>query len=221
MKRTQHLHSIGSNPAISNRTLFASIHLDRSGASAGSGGLGIPGLMIVWGILILTAAFLGGCSKQESETLRPPEITLHEAVVQENLSAVQAHIAAGSDLDERDPIGGSSPLIAAATFGNTEAARALIAAGADVNLKNNDGSTPLHAAAFFCHPDIVTALLENGADKEARNNYGATPLQSVAGPFHEVRSVYNLVAQALEPLGLKLDYQRIEATRPKIAAMLR
>jgi hypothetical protein len=30
-----------------------------------------------------------------------------------------------------------------------------------------------------------------------------------------------LIGGALAPLGLKLDYERIEATRPKIAEMLR
>jgi len=42
-------------------------------------------------------------------------------------------------------------LTTAAVFGKTEIALALVNAGADVNIINNDGSTPLHTAAFFCH----------------------------------------------------------------------
>jgi len=149
----------------------------------------------------------------------PPEISLHWAALQGNVDAVRQHISAGSDLDEKD-IFGSTPLIIAATFGKTEVAMALIEAGADLDLKNNDGSTALLTAAFLCRTEIVEALLKNGADKEIMNNEGSTALGAVEGPFDEVKEAYDGIGQALRPLGLVLDHERIEATRPEIAKML-
>lgn len=170
---------------------------------------------------LLSFVLLNGCGEL-SPKLDPPNISLHEAVLKGNLEAVQQHIAAGSNLDEKAPESGASPLISAAVFGEVEIAKALIAAGAKVNHRQtSDGGTPLHVAAFLCHSEIVEALLNHGADKNARNNHGNTALESVAGPFDEVTWVYVLLEAALGPAGLKLDYERIQADRPKIAEMLR
>lgn len=169
---------------------------------------------------LLTLAILAGCGRQESIT-SPPGMGLHEAVLQGDLDAVQQHIAACSDLNVRDPFGGASPLITASTLGQTEIARALIEGGADLNCRNNDGSTALHSAAFLCHTDIVRLLLDKGADTRVRNKAGATAYESVAGPFEEVKGIYDFLAKALGPLGLQLDYEQLKATRPEIAGMLR
>jgi hypothetical protein len=150
-----------------------------------------------------------------------PAIGLHEAIIQGNLELVTQHIKAGSNLDEKEPSGGSSPLITAATFGKDEIAIILIEAGADVNLKNNDGSTPLHTAAFFCRTEIVKALLENGADKHLKNNAGSTALESVMAPFEAVKGYYDYFGEALGPLGLELDYEQLKTDRPKIVTLLK
>ena len=84
----------------------------------------------------------------------PPKVDLHTAVITGNIEAIKQHIAAGSNLNEKEPIGGSSPLISACLFGKTDIAKVLIDAGADANFQNNDGSTPLHTAAFFCRPRL-------------------------------------------------------------------
>jgi hypothetical protein len=89
-----------------------------------------------------------------------------------------------------------------------------------VNLQNNEGSTALHTAAFLCHTEIVRILLDHGADKSLKNVYGSTPLQSVAGPFSEVKPIYDEFSKNLGPLGLKLDDDYLRETRPVIAEML-
>jgi NAD(P)-dependent dehydrogenase (short-subunit alcohol dehydrogenase family) len=148
-------------------------------------------------------------------------VGLHQAAFQGNLEAVRQHIEAGANLNEREPSGGSSPLIVAATFGQTEVAKALIGAGADLNQQNNDGSTALFSAAFLCHTEIVAALLDAGADKSIGNNAGSTALEVVTVPFDAIRDTYDLLGTVLGPYGLELDYERIRTTRPKIAEMLR
>jgi NAD(P)-dependent dehydrogenase (short-subunit alcohol dehydrogenase family) len=146
---------------------------------------------------------------------------LHQAVIEGNLEAVRALIEAGTDLNVKEPSGGSSPLLTAAMFGKTEIARALIDAGTDVDQRNNEGSTPLITAAFMCRTEIVEALLEAGADKSLANNAGSTALDGVTVPFEAAEGIYNYLGAVLGPYGLELDYDRIKATRPVIAEMLR
>ena len=174
-------------------------------------------------LLVVTSA----CSQnKETKTtakagVAAPQVDIHTAVVTDNLDALKQHIAAGSNINERDPFGGSSPLISAAVFGKTEAAKILMDAGADINFQNNDGSTALHSSAFFCRPEIVKALLKKGADKSLKNKYGATAYESVAGPFTDVKDAYDMMSNILGPMGLKLDYAYLQKTRPEIAAMLK
>jgi len=153
--------------------------------------------------------------------VKPPQTDIHTAVLTDNLDALNQHISAGTDLNEKDPFGGSSPLITASLFGKTAMAKILIDAGANLNFQNNDGSTPLHTAAFFCRPEIVRMLLVKGADKSLKNRFGATPYESVIVPFDQVKNSYDMMGKMLGPMGLKLDYPYIEKTRPEIAAMLK
>jgi ankyrin repeat protein len=157
-------------------------------------------------------------SSQLTETASP--VGLHQAIIEGDLGAVRELIEAGSDPNAKAPSGGSSPLITAATFGRTEAARALIDAGADVDQRNNDGSTALITAAFMCRTEIVEALLAAGADKSISNNAGSTALDVVTVPFEAIQGIYDYLGAVLGPYGLKLDYERIKMTRPVIAEML-
>jgi CubicO group peptidase (beta-lactamase class C family) len=149
-----------------------------------------------------------------------PAGNLHLAALQGDLAALRAHVAAGADLDRRDPYG-STPLVVATTFGRTEAARVLVEAGADTGAANHEGSTPLHVAAFLCREGIVKLLLEAGAERRTRNTFSNTPFDSVVGSFEEARPVYEAYARALAPMGLELDLDRIRSARPEVAAMLR
>jgi ankyrin repeat protein len=134
--------------------------------------------------------------------------------------AAKMLIEAGAVLNYRNA-DSSTALHTAAAFGRTEVARLLIESGADLNLQNNHGSTALHTAAFLCRVDIVKALLEKGADKTLRNKAGQTALQTVASPFEDVKEVYNAIGTGMKPLGLQLDYDYIQKTRPEIAALLK
>ena len=136
------------------------------------------------------------------------------------VEAAKLLIDAGADLNYQNA-DGSTALHTAVVFGRNEIARMLIDAGIDLNVQNNDGATALHTAAFFGKKEIVEALLQKGADKTLKNQGGKTAYETVAGPFEEVESVYNAISAALKPLGVSLDYDKIKAERPEIAAMLK
>ena len=185
---------------------------------------------ITTALFLVAIIFFGSCndrkvSTQKSipsqSTSKAPAIDIHAAVVSGNVEAIKQHLAAGTNINEKDPFGGSSPLISASLFGKTEIARMLIDAGAEINLQNNDGSTALHTASFFCRPEIVVMLLKKGSDKTIKNKFGSTSYESVVGSFAEVKQIYEMMGKMLEPMGLKLDYSYIEKTRPDIAAMLK
>lgn len=178
----------------------------------------------------VTLFLMTACNEKKEHTqnstavktkVNPPEVDIHTAVITGNMEALKQHIAAGTNLNEKDPLGGSSPLISASLFGKTEMARALIDAGADLNFQNNDGSTALHTASFFCRPEIVDMLLNKGANKTIKNKYNQTAYESVAASFAEVKTSYDALGKMLEPMGLKLDYPFLEKTRPQIATMLK
>ena len=159
--------------------------------------------------LVFMVVILSSCGNNEGakkqKELTPPALDLQSATIMGDLVTVEKHIEAGSNLDEKEPIMGSTPLLTAAFFGKTEIAKALIEAGADINLQNNEGSTPLHSAAFLCRTEIVALLLDKGADQSILNNFGSTAQQSVAAPFEMVKGVYEQFNKDLGPLGLKLD----------------
>jgi len=181
-------------------------------------------------ILVLMLFTFVGCENQDKSprqsaepqtTVSVPKVDLHSAVFTENLEVIRQHIKAGSDLNALEPSRSSTPLITAAFLGKAEIAKILIDAGADLNYQNVDGSTALHTAAFFCRVEIVEALLAKGADKTLKNKAGQTAFESVEAPFEDVKFIYDAIGEGLKPLGLKLDYEYIKATRPKIAEMLK
>jgi len=149
-----------------------------------------------------------------------PKMDIQTAILSDQLDVVKQHIAAGTDINRKDQMSGSTPLISAATFGKTAIVKALIDANADLALKNNEGATALHVAAFFCRVEIVQLLIDAKADKTTKNNFGATPRETVLGPFAEMKPIYEMLQQQLSPLGLQLDLKELEKTRPVIAMML-
>jgi ankyrin repeat protein len=52
----------------------------------------------------------------------------------------------------------------------------LLAKGANINIKKNDGYTPLHLAVGRGNVAMVELLVAKGADVNVKNNAGDTPL---------------------------------------------
>ena len=76
-------------------------------------------------------------------------------------------------------------LLAAARTGHANTVKDMLAAGANVNVKDEHGNTPLLEAARNGHDDVVRALLAAGADTKVRNLDSKTALMLALQNSHE------------------------------------
>ena len=140
------------------------------------------------------------------------------AVVEGDLGTLTAALDAGVDPDVLEP-NGSTPLIVAAMFGQTDLVRFLIEREAALDIRNNDGATALHVAALFGHPQAVRLLLDAGADREVQNNDGLTPRDLVSDPWSdELEGLYEFLGSVFQ---MELDIDRIRMVRPEVRDTLR
>lgn len=65
-------------------------------------------------------------------------------------------------------------------MGNLSEVRKHIAAGTDLNKKDQYGSTPLISACLFGKTPVALALIEAGADVNLTNQDGSTPLHTAS-----------------------------------------
>jgi hypothetical protein len=157
--------------------------------------------------------------KRPTKAPKTKTANIWDATIKGDVNGVRQHLAAGADVNAREPKGGSTALLLAALHGHTEVAALLIEKGAELSSKNNDGFTPLHVASFFAHAKTVELLVKKGADINARGRRGETPLDTVAPPWSvQLEVLYRVVGGAAR---VKVDIARIKATRPKVAEILR
>ena len=102
---------------------------------------------------------------------------------------------------------GGSPLHWAASFTSSpEVIRQLLAEGADVNQRIENGVTPLHRAALNnTEPAVLAALLEAGADINSRDHQKATPLHQAALNNVEPKVIEMLLAAGAD-INSRTDY---------------
>ena len=111
---------------------------------------------------------------------------------------VESCLAAGADVNARTIGLDYTPLHWAVWFNdNLAVITALMAAGADVGARDDDGNTPLHlAAGFNDNPAIVTVLIDAGADVDAwEDRYGWTPLH-FAARFNDNSAIVTVLIDA-------------------------
>jgi ankyrin repeat protein len=116
------------------------------------------------------------------------------AAAEGNVDAMRMLIEAGADVNARSsiivwerqrseeprdkwlPPGGLTPLLFASRDGKVASARALLDAGADINLVDPDRHTPLILALTNGQFDVAGLLIERGADVNMEDKVGQTAL---------------------------------------------
>lgn len=135
-------------------------------------------------LLALTLGLLGSTSAQTSTK------DLFKAVMKNDAATAQTLLSGGADANapiEVMPGFRTTFLITAATNGNLDIVKALLAHKAQVNAKDAGNETALVAAATQGNKAIVEYLLQHGADVKAADGQGATLLAAAkAGGNKEV-----------------------------------
>ena len=104
-------------------------------------------------------------------------------------------------------------LVAAADQGHYERARALVVAGADVNVTNAFGDTALIAAARHGNDAIVDLLLRHGADANCEDRDGDTALNIARHYGHEKTAMLLIEHGSEEAEGPSAKQLMMEALR--------
>ena len=117
----------------------------------------------------IAAVLLVGCGPSEADR------ALFKAAERGNIKAVKQQLAAGADVNAKHAKreDGITQLHFAVGKGHKEIVELLIAKGADVNAKTNDGVTPLY---FATTKEIAELLIAEGADVNAKRVDDKTPL---------------------------------------------
>ena len=155
-------------------------------------------------------------ARQESDRNKVASQRLMAAVMNKDLEAVGRLIAEGADLEERYPVLNGfndehTPLLVACRDGHCDIARALLQAGANVNVTEPTfGAVPLHKATYNGHADITALLAEQpGVDLDFQGpSNGYAPLHDAL--WHG----YAACAEILINAGARLDLKGHDGKTP-------
>jgi ankyrin repeat protein len=149
------------------------------------------------------ALYRGQRATAEQLAAALPELDVFEAAALARAGRVRELVAAEPALSRARSADGFTALHYPAFFGGTEAAaaaEALIAAGADVNARSDNGLAvlPIHSAVAGGHDEVVAVLIDAGADVNATQRHGWTPLHGAA-QNGSLASVERLLAAGADP----------------------
>ena len=111
----------------------------------------------------------------------PAATRLMEALRRADYAAFQKKLNDDPKAATRKGPGGSTPLMYAALYGDSDSVRRLLAAGADPNARNEAGATALMWAVN--DPEKTRLVVEHSADVNARSDNARTPLLIAAARF--------------------------------------
>lgn len=94
----------------------------------------------------------------------------------------------------------------------------MLAANADILVRNRDGATALHTAASYGHSDVVKTLLDHGADLAARDNANQTAADLARLLGHD-EILHYLETRAVTASGIKEIDSSVKSLVPGIQTM--
>ena len=150
----------------------------------------------------------------EFDGFEPQADSIWSAAAEGDLKAVKEHLAQGVDINAKEDKLDITALSLAALYDHAEIVAFLVQKGADVNARGDDGGTALHAAAFLGQYEVAKLLVQKGADVNAKKEDGETPISSTMADWGTTEFIAGI-------LQLKLDREKVEAGRAKIAKLLR
>ena len=109
-----------------------------------------------------TSAFKELLKPSKPSTAEVLGISLHDATRTGDIEVVKQHIAAGTGVNAKTALDKRTPLLLAAWYGHKEIVELLIAEGADVNAKNDEGKTPLDMAIDRKRTETADLLRKHG-----------------------------------------------------------
>ena len=136
----------------------------------------------------ITVTGPNGVSQVVGGIVTPKNFKTREVGVSISVEA-STYAANGSVIDvsvvDRNRLSETTDLMLAATAGEAETVKSLLAKGAPVNAQDRAGSTALMGAAAGGFDAIVKALLDREAQANTKNKDGATALMFAARNGHE------------------------------------
>jgi ankyrin repeat protein len=105
---------------------------------------------------------------------------LHHAALDGNLRCARVFVAQGVPVDALSAEGQTALMLVPNGVGTPELAKFLVAKGADVKARDQDGASTVYWAAGNKNPAFVQLLIENGAEANTATKTGETPLHRAA-----------------------------------------
>ena len=113
---------------------------------------------------------------QNMKTFDDASIALFDRAARNDTDGAVNAIKMGANPNAKDKNTGNTPIFTAVANNYLYLTQALIANGADVNIRNNLGNTPLIVAVTSADSPMVEVLLKSKADPNASNKNGDTAL---------------------------------------------
>ncbi|OGV46439.1 MAG: hypothetical protein A2017_02010 [Lentisphaerae bacterium GWF2_44_16] len=125
-------------------------------------------MKVLLGMLLVTSVIV-------SAYCESPDEKLIASIKASNQNALKQALAEGANVNLADA-NGTTVLMLAITFGQTENVKTLLEKGADISMEDIRGNNALFIASMNHRNEIVKMLLLKGADINAKNKQGQTCL---------------------------------------------